>query len=406
MSKAAKQSIFILIGLLAVSLGFGGYTLYEKQKLQEAKAAVEGELQQAAEREKKQAIQITQLQTEKGTLTKDLQEANEQAEDLRQQVRDAEAQIKDISDTLNTKVDEITKDRDNWKSRIDRITKERDDLLVKVQNMAPPEPAVPVPTTSSGPSVSGTNESPSGEVDEEYWAQIVKDKASLETEIDRLNDKISKDSVEIVDLKQKNQQLEMKLESLDSEKAQLDADIYDKGEMINRISLELARAKNDRKYEETQVTKLKEENVALRGQLHDMTGAKNALEKSILNITQDKVKMEKKLGQTETIIQSKIDEIWDIKESIDESFKQSQTDDPNASSEVELPPIVVKTDSQAASYAPNSPPTGLNGRVVSVNDENNFVIVDIGETQGLQLGDALSVYRDSKYIARLEVIQV
>ena len=272
--------------------------------------------------------------------------------------------------------------------------------------MPPPESANPAPATSAGATL-GTNEAaPSGEVDEQYWAQILKDKTSLEVEIDKLKDKISKDSVELVDLKQKNQQLEMKLEGIESEKGQLDRDIYDKSEMVNRISLELARAKNDRKYEETQGAKLKEENMSLRGQLRDMTSAKNALEKSILSITQDKVKIEKKLGQTETVIQSKIDEIWDIKDSIDESFKQSQVDNPQSSSEVELPPIVVKTEGQASSYAPNNPPTGLSGRVVSVNDENNFVIVDIGETQGIRLGDALSVYRDSKYIARLEVIQV
>lgn len=49
---------------------------------------------------------------------------------------------------------------------------------------------------------------------------------------------------------------------------------------------------------------------------------------------------------------------------------------------------------------------GFNGRIVSVNEENNFVIVDVGEEAGVGLGDALSVYRDSKYVAQLEVIQV
>src|SRR5687768_7773816 len=121
MSKAAKQSIFILIGLLLVSLGFAGYTLMQKQELEEAKAVVEGELQQSGDREKKQIVQIKQLETEKGTLTKDLQEANDLTDELRKQVQDAEAQIKDVSDTLKLKVDEITKDRDNWKSRVDRI---------------------------------------------------------------------------------------------------------------------------------------------------------------------------------------------------------------------------------------------------------------------------------------------
>ena len=41
MSKAAKTSIFILMALLLVSLGYAGYTLMEKQKLVEEKAGLE-----------------------------------------------------------------------------------------------------------------------------------------------------------------------------------------------------------------------------------------------------------------------------------------------------------------------------------------------------------------------------
>ncbi len=43
---------------------------------------------------------------------------------------------------------------------------------------------------------------------------------------------------------------------------------------------------------------------------------------------------------------------------------------------------------------------------LAIESDGNFVIVDIGENSGIHLGDNLSVYRDSKYIARLEVIQV
>src|SRR5262245_2382391 len=192
MSKAAKQSIFILMGLLVISLGYTGYTLMEKQKLQEDKAVVEGELQQSTEREKKQVAENKKLESEKSKLSQDLQQANALTDDLRKQVQDAEAQIKDVSDKLNAEIDELTKDRDNWKSRIDRITKERDDLLVKVQSMPPPAPTTPTPApTPTRPSLPppSSGEGGTSAVDEEYWAKIVQDKTNLEIEIDRLNDK-------------------------------------------------------------------------------------------------------------------------------------------------------------------------------------------------------------------------
>ena len=46
------------------------------------------------------------------------------------------------------------------------------------------------------------------------------------------------------------------------------------------------------------------------------------------------------------------------------------------------------------------------GKILSVNQENNFVIVDLGASSGIRIGDTLSVYRGTKYIASLEVIQV
>ena len=73
---------------------------------------------------------------------------------------------------------------------------------------------------------------------------------------------------------------------------------------------------------------------------------------------------------------------------------------------VGFPPIVVGSNGESESFNPGKAAPGLQGKVISVNEANNFVIVDLGEQAGVRLGDNLSVYRDSKYIARLEVIQI
>ena len=174
--------------------------------------------------------------------------------------------------------------------------------------------------------------------------------------------------------------------------------------MANNLSLELARTKNDKKFNTDRVEKLNTENSELRGQLKSLVTTKNSLEKSIVRISDDKEKVEKKLGQTESLIQSKIDEIWDIKDDLDRSFKNAQLG--SKSSEVELPPIIVNSDGPAVNTNPGESKLGLDAKVVSINAENNFVIVDAGEGSGVSVGDTLSVYRDSQYIARLEVIQV
>jgi hypothetical protein len=44
--------------------------------------------------------------------------------------------------------------------------------------------------------------------------------------------------------------------------------------------------------------------------------------------------------------------------------------------------------------------------VVSVNQDNNFVIVDLGERSGIKVGDAFKVYHNGVQVVSVEVIQV
>ncbi|MCK5260232.1 MAG: hypothetical protein KAJ70_04140, partial [Candidatus Omnitrophica bacterium] len=240
-------------------------------------------------------------------------------------------------------------------------------------------------------------------VDEEYWAKLLQQKASLEIDIQKLKEELSAKSIEVVELKQVNEDLKLEVDTLKHEKEEVEIAIQHKADMIDNISLELARTKNDKKFISDRTKKLNVENSELRQQLKQLVSVKNALEKSIVRLSQEKDKIEGKLGKTETIIQSKIDEIWEIKDDLDRSIRQSQSG--ISASEVELPPIIVSSDGSSMSYNTGTAP-GFSGKVISINAANNFVIVNVGENKGVRLGDALSVYRDSKYIARLEVIQV
>jgi hypothetical protein len=258
------------------------------------------------------------------------------------------------------------------------------------------EPA-PVPSIQTAPRLLP------GEQNAAYWSELLKQKASLEVDIEKLKEELSAKSVEIVELKQNNESLQLEVDNLKHASEEIAVEIQHKTDMIDNLSLELARTKNDKKFIADRVEKMNDENKGLRQQVKQLMTVKSALEKSIVRLNQEKDKVEGKLGKTETIIQSKIDEIWQIKDDLDRSIRESQGG--VVPSEVELPPIVVSSNGQAVNYNQGTP-TGFNGKVISVNESNNFVIVDIGENNGIRLGDLLSVYRDSKYIARLEVIQV
>jgi hypothetical protein len=58
---------------------------------------------------------------------------------------------------------------------------------------------------------------------------------------------------------------------------------------------------------------------------------------------------------------------------------------------IELEKIVIKTSS------------GLKGKILSYDKDNNFVVTDLGSQSNLKLGDILSVYRDDVFIGRVQI---
>lgn len=418
MSKAAKQSIIILGLLLIASLGLFGVTIMEKQKLESANAQLGQDLNATQSREQIALADIKKLKS-------DLDKAERDAADLNNRL----SKEKEKANELLSRVDEISKDRDKYKDRIDNIKSDRDRLVEEVKNIKSDndrlqrdlenvktaaleqsmaaenvqEVKAPVrPTRKSSVSMDSTVDV--GSSDEAYWAQLLKDKASLEMRVTELENELSDNSIEIVELTQAKTELEIELDSLTHAKEELDREIKHQEGLVNNLSLELARTKNDKKFISDRSEKLTAENSELRSQMKMLSSTKSALEKSILRITKDKQQIEGQLGQSETIIQSKIDEIWDIKDSLDKTLKN--TSSASSTEGVELPPIVVSSNGQGTSFNNGMAHPGLNGKVLSLNADNNFVIVNVGQDAGVQVGDKLSVYRDSKYLASLEVIQV
>ncbi|MCK5013411.1 MAG: hypothetical protein KAS66_06300 [Candidatus Omnitrophica bacterium] len=428
MSKAAKRSLLVLIILLLATLGFAAFSVFEKQELEKAKFSVEQELVETKDRfQTKETRYIQDAQK----LDNELKKANDKKTQLTKRIKEVEDQAEEQIETLSKEIEEISGDRDKWKRRIATIRSERDKLMVKIDDLTKkleekPEPEiiykeVPAKSASARTPVFNVTNSPTVSidgkaVDEEYWAKLLQQKASLEVDIQTLSDELSAKSIEVVELKQSNTDFKLEADALRHEREEVEIIIKHKTDMLDNISLELARTKNDKKFISDRVEKLNAENRGLRQQLKQLVSVKNALEKSIVRLSQEKDKIKGKLGKTETIIQSKIDEIWEIKDDLDRSIRKAQTG--SSSSEVELPPIIVSsgedtriynipgtTSRSSAGYNTAAAP-GFDGKIISVNETNNFVIVDVGESKGVHLGDSLSVYRDSKYIARLEVIQV
>lgn len=173
---------------------------------------------------------------------------------------------------------------------------------------------------------------------------------------------------------------------------------------------------------EDNLVPLRYEIIQLKQQLDNLNSLKSKLETELGQLKGDKSDLELKLNEIDSFLEQSLTEpkYLSLKEQLDtiRSGGTPETRTPEtqtAGSEeesVELPPIVVKPQTQAQAQAetpawPNrSIPVKPTGTVLEVNKENKFVIIDLGQDVGIKPGDTFKVYKQGKVVGTIEVIQV
>ncbi len=393
MSKTAKITIIVLVGMIVLSLAFAFVMAAGKQGADRKAADLSSQIDQFYQREK------TYIEN-----TKQAQEQLAVVETAKNELAERLKAFESIDvEGIKKQVEALTRERDEWQQRVNNLTQEREGLLAKIAEQPKEtivykyiEPEVPADQPAEGAKKAPGMADASDDV---FWAQVLKDKAALELEVEKLKTQIADGAVSVTELKKKNSDLQLEISKLANEKDEIQRQIKYGKDLSDSLSLELARAQNDKKFLNDRMIKINEENDILREQMKQLTSTKIALEKSIVRIQDEKKSIEKRLLETENVIQGRIDEIWDLKKSINEAMKPEAR-----ANKVELTPIVVSSGAAAKDGASAAP--GLDGNVLSVNQQNNFVIIDVGEGSGIKLGDTLNVYRGAEYVAGLEVIQI
>jgi chromosome segregation ATPase len=403
MSQTAKQIVtVILIVLLLAAVGVAGIFSLKNSELTKQKTMLSKQLDESGVREKNQLNEFSTLKEKFDAVEK---EKNE----LVAKINSVGGNIDDIA----TRINDATRERDELKTRMTSLQKERDDLASKLEEkskavaqLAAQNAQTPAQSSADENSALATDETenlkPASPDDDEYWAKILKAKAELKMQLDQMKDELSKTALEVSDLKKQNSDLQLEISKLNKDKEAIAREIKYGNDLAKNLSIELARAQNEKKFMSDRMNKIGEENDTLHEQLKNLTSTKVGLEKNIVKLQGDKKQIEDKLSETEGVIQNRVEQIYQLKDTLEKDFKPS-TRNPKTG-EIELSPIVVNSDK-----GPNevkAAPAGQSGSVVSINSDNNFVIVNLGEDAGVKIGDKLNVYRGAKYIAGLEVIQV
>ena len=170
--------------------------------------------------------------------------------------------------------------------------------------------------------------------------------------------------------------------------------------------------KSEKEWSQALVGQLKEKEEQVQialNQIEKKTAAINELLKKIETERSSRAKLEKALKETKTQLALAIQpasrsieagqlSLLNKKDYLSghggEELEREPLKEAIAKKTVELEPIVVKT------------PPYLRGRVLVVNREYDFVVVDLGKADNLQKGEMLSVYRGDNFIAQVRVEKI
>lgn len=409
MSQAVRSGIIGLAALVVFCAAFAFWALMQKQTLQGQNQSLHNQIASDESKLADLTAKAKKLEDDAVALNNKLSQTQSLYDDLKHKSDDFQAQL-----------DQANSDRDDWKNRGETISRERDDLMQKIKN-TPAKivykekivykdrivqvPAAPAPSASA-PEVDVTAASGQGD---QYWASVLKQKAALQIEIQKEKSDLDQAALQVVSLKKQNSDLELQIRQVSNEKDEIVQKIKYGQDLADNIAIDLARSHNDQQAVNNRVDKLKKENLELLSQIRELNSTKLELEKTVSRLTDEKDVMQKKLIETGSVIQSRIDDVWKIKESLDKKLSENAPSS-SAPGSMELPPIIVNAPNQQQAQPANSAPGGVGkgeGSIISINASNGFVIVDLGqENSPVNIGTALKVYRNSRQIAILEVIQV
>ncbi|MBU1006640.1 MAG: hypothetical protein KKH08_03495 [Candidatus Omnitrophica bacterium] len=318
-------------------------------------------------------------------LNKDLAISREEKEKLSLKLAKVE---KELSETefakkdITVKYESILKDRDDINKELARVKKGKFFLEKKIKEVE----------------------------SDAFTADLLKEKTFLEVELSRLKSSFTPKDSEIEALKKKNQDMVAKLFAIGRDKDFLEQKVRDSETVAEVLSRDLLKEKDSKGKDRESLDKVLADNRFLNNKVEELE--KNLSGMGNLFAERDNMKM--KIASLEKDLDLKNSEIERINVAFNSRNKRSEeyrAEAYHSPQEVDLPPIVLETGRHgtdrvsASSFDMMSNSSTLKGRVVTVNREHNFVVIDLGEQDGVGIGTMFNVYRKNILIAQLKTIQ-
>jgi len=280
-----------------------------------------------------------------------------------------------------TKVESET---ETWKGKWLSVSKERDELVEKMKMAFVSEVRV-----SKG--------AETGKFSEDHWVDFVQSRASLEVKFDTLSKALFEEKNKMAKLNNENKELGSRIDQVIKERDRLLEEIKFKERTLRIISMDLVTEREGRGAAISEVRKLRDDNMDLKRELimanKDLIRLQDTLKETVFK----KDNLEDKIADADNILKEKSMAFEELQEQLEQVIIGGKKITSGESASVELPPIIVK---------PNAPGLKeLRGEIIAVNQEEMFVVIDIGESSGLRPGALLKIMRGDKNVGSAEVIE-
>lgn len=294
-------------------------------------------------------------------------------------------------ESKNRQLADISREAGELQRKYDLANKAKEELIEKLKShQERPSPATSV-----------SQELPTGT--DAYWAGILKQKTDLEMQLDSMRSELKSTIINNEQLQRDKTGLDLDIKNLKHETEDLKRQIDYNKKLMDSLAQELVREKNDKMLIQDSFKSIKNENELLTRQLKSLNNRKVNLERKLQDFNEEKSALQRRIDELETMFKEKLTQAGNLSDQLDAVHSGAVKAESVKKESVVLPAIVVKPSSAASEDAVDS--MGLEGKVLAINRENNFVIIDLGENHDIKIGDTLRIYHGENAVADITVIQ-
>ncbi len=348
---------------------------------------------------------IFNIQSSKLTLLREYNETKikltQEKEEAINKLNDTLAKSKDLQDRLELvqkELERITKERDELESKYQTSNKEKEELQKKIEELK----AGKKKTGIAAPTPEEMKIATMAKAEEAYWAEVLKSNADLKLQVESLTKKLEELRLSNQELQNDKADAELRISELNQERRELQRKLQYNEKLLNSISAEMVREKNEKNKLEKDLIALKEQNRALRRKANRLDRQRIAFAERLSKLTQEKERLIARIEETESLLGEKTTQMEHMHQELEEMLKKvkAETEEIKAPKEsVELPTIVV-----------SSPPVieidRLEGKVLTVDKEHAFVVIDLGRNDGVDNDMVFEVVREDNVLGQIKVIQL